>query len=112
MSKSKYYKVICEEINLVLLIKKLSPKHEEDNYNAIKKKINGLKESLSIESYMAHIIKSFLHNSDQFFDNLPEEEEEHLGILKAVYRSIIDAYPPFDLNFIFDLISGLSLLTN
>tara|TARA_R110002153_G_scaffold93955_8_gene226954 strand:+ start:665 stop:2011 length:1347 start_codon:yes stop_codon:yes gene_type:complete len=100
MSKSKYYKVICEEINLVLLIKKLSAKQEEDNYNAIKKKINELKESLSIESYMAHIIKSFLHNSEQFFNNLPEEEEEHLGILKAVYKSIIDAYPPFDLNFI------------
>ena len=100
MSKNKYYKVICDEINLVLLIRKLSAKQEQDNYDAIKKKINGLKASLSIESYMAHIIKSFLHNSDQFFNNLPEEEEEHLAILKAVYQSIIEAYPPFDLNFI------------
>ena len=100
MTDIKYYKVICHEINLVLLIKKLSTAEERRAYFAVKKKISELENPLTIESYITHIIRIFLHDPIDFFDNLPEDEGERLPILHAVYKSIIDAYPPFDLNFV------------
>ena len=100
MSDLKFYKVICTEINLVLLIKKLTMSEEQRSYLAVKRKIKNLDRPITIESYMSHVVKSFLHNSEEFFSNLPKEEEECSTIIKAVYRSIIEAYPPFDLEFV------------
>lgn len=101
MSDIKFYKVICNEINLVLLIKKLSIHEEQRAYFAVRKKIKKLEKPLAIASYMTHIIKNFLHNSEEFFNNLPEDEEEEKGaIIRAVYLSIIEAYPPFDLEYV------------
>ena len=73
---------------------------EQRYYVAVKRKIQKLEKPLTIATYMTHIIKGFLHNADEFFDNLPEDEADNLLILKAVYQSIIEAYPPFDLNFV------------
>ena len=100
MSDLKFYKVICEEINLVLLIKKLAMKDEQRAYFTTKRKIQELEKPITIESYMTHVVKFFLHNSDDFFTNLPEDTEDRLTITKAVYQSIIEAYPPFDLGFV------------
>lgn len=95
----KYYKIICEEINLVLLIKKLTLHQERKAYYGLKKNISNLENPITIESYMVLVIKNFLNNPTEFFDNLPEGED-HLSVIKAVYNSIIEAYPPFDLAII------------
>ena len=95
----KYYKIICEEINLVLLIKKLTLHQERKAYHGLKKNISALENPITIESYMVLVIKNFLNNPTEFFDNLPEGED-HLNVIKAVYNSIIEAYPPFDLAII------------
>jgi len=100
MSHLKFYKVICEEINLVLLIKKLSAREEQKYYSSVKRKIQDLEKPLTIASYMTHIIKGILHNAEEFFGSLPEDEEAQLNVLRAVYNSIIDAYPPLDLGFV------------
>jgi len=100
MSDLKFYKVICDEINLVLLIKKLSMSEERRAYFSVKKKISELENPITIESYITHIVKNFLHNPEDFFKNLPKEDAEKLAVLQAVYKSIIEAYPPFDLNFV------------
>jgi ATP-dependent Clp protease ATP-binding subunit ClpA len=92
--------VICREINLVLLLKKMSMKEEQRAYFGVKRKIEALDKPITIESYMTHIVKYFLHNADEFYDNLPEDSEDRLIIIKAVYESIIEAYPPFDLSFV------------
>jgi hypothetical protein len=94
-----YYKVACPEINLVLLIKKLTFTEEQVQYNRIKNKIKKLDNPLTIDSYMSYILNNFLHNADEFFVNL-EEGEDRDAVVKAVYGAIIEAYPPFDINFI------------
>ena len=100
MSDLKFYKVICPEINLVLLIRKLSMPEEHRYYRAVKRKIQSLDKPLTIISYMTHIIKGFLHNADEFFKNLPDDEERQTEVISAVYESIIEAYPPFDLSVV------------
>ena len=97
MSEDKYYRIICEEINLVLLIKKLTLREERRAYIAVKKKIDSLDSPITIDSYMVLVINNFLRDPGEFFKELPEDAEESLAIIKAVYNSITDAYPPFDL---------------
>ena len=96
----KHYKIVCEEINLVLLVKKLSMKEEQRAYYKTRKKLQDLDKPISIESYMSHVIKYFLHNAEEFYSNLPKDDEDRFTILRAVYISIIEAYPPFDLSFV------------
>jgi len=99
MKRKSYYKVVCDPINLVLLIRKLGLEEEQKAYFKLKHKISTLEEPITIESYMVYVLKSFLHKSEEFFSNLPPDEDK-LTIVKAVYRSIIEAYPIFDLNFV------------
>ena len=98
--KDKYYKVACPEVNLILLIKKLTMLEEQTQYSSIKRKISSLKKPVTINSYMKWTLNAFLHKSEEFFDNLPDDEEERLMVIKAVYQAIIEAYPPFDISFI------------
>jgi ATP-dependent Clp protease ATP-binding subunit ClpA len=97
---SDYYKIACPEVNLILLIKKLSLAEVQQQYVVIKRKISTLKKPVTINSYMKYVLNSFLHNSEEFFNNLPDEEDERLMIIKAVYEAIIEAYPPFDITFV------------
>ena len=99
MSDKKFYKVVCEEIDLVLLIKKLSMEEEKKQYFSIKKKISLLKKPITIESYQTFVLNKFLHNPEEFFNNLPPDEDR-VTIIKAVYKSIVEAYPTFDLFFV------------
>ena len=95
-----YYKVVCKDINLVLLIKKLSLKEEQKAYLEIKKKISNLKKPITIESYQKWILGKFLQNYEDFYDQLPTDAEESSIVIRAVYEAVIEAYPPFDLVFV------------
>ena len=99
MSNLNYYRVICEEINLVLLIKKLSLPQERRAYNSLKRKISTLEAPITIDSYMILVINNFLCDPEEFFEELPQSDDR-LSVIKAVYTSIIDAYPPFDLSVV------------
>lgn len=106
MTDKKFYKVICNEINLVLLLKKLSIREERRAYHGIKKKISGLDKPITIDSYINYVVKAFLFDSDEFYENLPGDQEDKDTIIRAVYKSIIEAYPPFDLEFVCDDINN------
>ena len=100
MTDQKYYKVICNEINLVLLLKKFTMQEERRAYHGVRKKIQGLDKPITIDSYINYVVKAFLFDSDEFYKNLPEDQEDKDTIIRAVYSSIIEAYPPFDLEFV------------
>ena len=99
MKDRQFYKVVCDEVGLLLLVRQLSMEEEKTEYYAIKRKIGSLKKPISIESYQKFVLNKFLHKPDEFFANLPEDEDKYT-IIKAVYQSIIEAYPPFDLLFV------------
>lgn len=85
---------------MILLIKKLSMKEEQRAYYGIRKKLQDMENPLVIDSYMKWIIRTFLHKFEDFYSNLPNDAEDRMQIERAVYNSIIEAYPPFDLSFI------------
>lgn len=100
MSDQKFYKVICNEINLVLLLKKFTMREERKVYLVVRNKIQNLEKPITIDSYLDFVVRSFLFNADEFFKNLPDDKDDRDIIIRAVYESIIDAYPPFDLEFV------------
>jgi hypothetical protein len=100
LAEQKFYKVICNEINLVLLLKKLTMREERRTYHDVKKKIEGLDKPITIDSYITFVVKAFLYDAEEFFNNLPQDKEDKDTITRAVYASIIEAYPPFDLEFV------------
>jgi len=95
-----YYKIACEEVDLVLLIKKLKLKEQKDKYRQIKAHIQDSEKPIGIEGYKKHILMSLLFKPDEFFQSLPKDQDERKIVVNAVYEAILDVYPHFDINII------------
>ena len=96
----KYYKVVCKDIDLVLLVKKLSVDAEKKFYYQIKRKIGSLEKPITVYSYQQYLLSKFIMAYDDFLSNLPTDSDEEQVIINAVYNSVIETYPMFDLNFV------------
>lgn len=117
MSDQKFYKVICNEIDLVLLLKKFTMKEERTAYLNVRKKIQDLDKPLTISSYINYVVSIFLVNADEVLSLLPKEgdkdtelTEEGATVVRAIYYAIIEAYPPFDLEFVCNDINNGTLM--
>lgn len=100
MSKRHNYKVVSDELNLVLFVKGFDLDEERKLYNSIKKKIETAEAPISIENYKEFIVKKFLIDSDAFVEGFPVDQEEKNEVLDAAYQSIVGIYPPFSLEFV------------
>ena len=97
---NKNYKVVSEELNLVLFIKGYSLEEEKKLYASIREKIETAEQPISIESYKEFIAKKFLVESDGFFNSTSDDEEVRLQQIDSVYDAIVGIYPPFSLDFV------------
>ena len=70
MSRKKTYRVVSEELNLVLFVKGFSLDQEQKLYNSVRDKIKNAEAPISIESYKNFIVKKFLIDSEAFFDQI------------------------------------------
>jgi ATP-dependent Clp protease ATP-binding subunit ClpA len=98
-SKSNY-KVVCEELSLVLFVRGFSLEEERDLYLKIRQKIETADSPVSVEEYKQFIVTQFLEESKKFLSGLPNDVEESNEILDSAYQSIVGVYPPFSLEFI------------
>lgn len=100
MSKRKNYKVVSEELNLVLFVKGFKLDDERKLYDSIRKKIETAESPISIESYKEFLVKKFLVEPATFMETVPEDTEDKLAAIESAYDAIIGIYPPFALDFI------------
>tara|TARA_R110000824_G_scaffold282054_1_gene470335 strand:+ start:1379 stop:2722 length:1344 start_codon:yes stop_codon:yes gene_type:complete len=100
MSKRQNYKVVSDELNLVLFVKGYKLEEEKKLYESIRKKIETAEAPINIENYKEFIVKKFLIDSDTFIEGLPEDTEEKNEIIDAAYEAVIGLYPPFSLEFV------------
>jgi len=101
MTKSKTYRIVCHELDLVLFVKGYSLKEEKRLYESLRDKILKEKAPIRLEDYKNFIVKRFLVDVDAFFDMLGTEDVEEMNeAVGSVYNSIIALYPPFALEFI------------
>ena len=100
MSKRKNYKVVSEDLNLVLFIKGFKLEDERKLYDSIRKIIETAENPINIESYKEFLVRKFLIDSESFVESLPEDTEEKKEVIESAYNAIIGIYPPFALDFI------------
>ena len=94
------YKVVCDELRLVLFVKGFPLEEERDLYHKIRTKIEKAASPVSVEEYKQFIVGQFLQDSKKFLDSLPNDLEESADVLDSAYQSIVGVYPPFALEFI------------
>ena len=92
------FKIVCKSLNCILLVKRYTLEEEKNLYTKIKLKIQNAKEPIDISGYMEFVINTFLIEPESFFSKISKESREE--VLKAVYESIIEVYPPYQLEFI------------
>jgi ATP-dependent Clp protease ATP-binding subunit ClpA len=92
------FKIVCKPLNCILLVKRYTLEEEKTLYTKIKLKIEQAKEPIDISGYMEFVINTFLIEPDTFFDKIKKDNKEE--VLKAVYESIVEVYPPYQLEFI------------
>lgn len=100
MSKKKksnedtFFRVVCEELDMVLFIKSLSLKDETKMYDDVRKSLTSAADSFSTEEYKNYIVRSFLKDAQSFL------EDEDSITLAHLYNAIISIYPAFSLEFV------------
>jgi len=109
MSKD-YYRVVCENVNLILLVHKLSKEQASETYNKVVASILGMKKPVPVDHYKEMLIGLFLFNSKDLLASLPSEAEEREVVLHSIYTSVLEVYPEFDLRYLCSGINGLDPL--
>jgi ATP-dependent Clp protease ATP-binding subunit ClpC len=98
---NKTYKVVSDDLNLVLFVKGFTLEQERKLYNNVRSKIEKAVDPISVESYREFIAKKFLVDSESFFDQIESsDEEEKISQIDSVYEAIVGLYPPFSLEFV------------
>ena len=100
MSSKKTYRVVSEELNLVLFIKGFTLIQEQKFYDSVRDKIKNANAPISVESYKNFIVKKFLIDSEAFFDQISDDIDEMIEAVDSAYTAIIEIYPPFSLEFV------------
>jgi ATP-dependent Clp protease ATP-binding subunit ClpA len=100
MTSKKTYRVVCQELDLVLFVRGFSLDEEKKIYDSLRKKIFSEQTPIKIEDYKLFIIRKFMIEGDAFVEQLPEDVEDRTVAINAVYKAIVELYPPFSLEFI------------
>ena len=104
--KINCYKVPCEALETVLLIKKFTAKEEAKLYNTLKSKISDATKPIDVDSFIDYVIEAFLCEGAGSVEQFEMAEEVVVrngdvllkkDVKKAVYECILLLYPPFRL---------------
>jgi len=96
----KFYRLVCESVDLIVLVKKLSPIQEKKLFKYVKRLVKDIEEPLSISRYEKYILSKTLAEPTEFFDKLPKDEKVAGRVIHAVYETILQVYPMLDINLL------------
>ena len=96
----KFYRLVCESVDLIVLVKKLSPSQEKKLFKYVKRLVKDIEEPLSISRYEKYILSKTLAEPTEFFDKLPKDEKVAGRVIHAVYETILQVYPMLDINLL------------
>ena len=93
----KFYRLVCESVDLIVLVKKLTVASEKKLFNYVKKMVKEIHEPLSISKYQRYILSRTLADAPEFFDKLPKDTKQAAKVVNAVYETVLQVYPMLDL---------------
>lgn len=111
--EEKFYKVVCPEINSVILIKKFPIAEEKRYFAEIRAKIRNATESFTILSFQKLILEKYVHNFKELCNQFIVKDEEDVAIvISSMYAAVVDCYPPLDIMVICNQINTNSFLAD
>jgi len=96
----KFYRLVCESVDLIVLVRKLEPSQERKLFKYVKKLVKDIDEPLSISKYEKYILSKTLVDAPEFFNKLPKQEKDAGRIIHAVYETVLQVYPMLDINLL------------
>lgn len=100
MSKKKNYKVVCDDLNLVIFVRGFSLEQEKNLYLEVRKLISAAEAPIDIEDYKKFVVSKLLCDAESVLLKAEEGDEDAEEIINSLYEAIINVYPPFSLEFI------------
>ena len=98
--KSKSYKVVCDDLNLVIFVKGFSLEEERSLYLELRKLISKASAPIDIPDYKKFVVSKFVVDAETIFERLEENSDNVDDAVDSLYEAIINVYPPFSLEFI------------
>ena len=95
-----FYRLVCESVDLIVLVKKLTTAQEKKLYRYLNKLMKDIDSSLSISKYEKYVLSRTLLHPEEFFNKLPKDSASSMAIIHAVYETILQVYPIMDLHIL------------
>ena len=99
MTKSKIYRVVCPELDVVLSVRSLDPSAEKTLYYKLRNMVDS-DNPIRVEEYKTAVVRSFLIDPDATLGILGDEIEDAIEVVGYAYESIISLFPAFSLEFV------------
>ena len=96
----KFYRLVCESVDLIVLVKKLSQPQERKLFQYVKKLVKDIEEPLSISRYEKYILSKTLADPAEFFSKVSQDEKQAGRVIHAVYETVLQVYPMLDISLL------------
>ena len=100
MTEKKNYKVVCDDLNLVLFVKGFTLEEERALYIEIRKLVSKAETPIDIEEYKKFVIQKLIVDSEDAIEKADEAGKDSDEIMDSLYESVVGVYPPFSIEFI------------
>ena len=98
--KTRCYKIVCQPLDTVLLVRKLSLPQEKKFYTVVRSKISNAETPINIDSYMDYLCQELVTDFSVVLDHF--DEEDRSDAVNAVYTAVCTLYPGFRLEAVCD----------
>ena len=102
MSESNTYKLVCEGVDLVILVKVLSFTEEQELYAQVREKIAKADKAFVFHEYKEYLAKKLIIGYDSIISEYSEgiDSEQYQQLIANMYLAATTAYPPLALDFV------------
>ena len=113
MTDETSYRIVCEELNLILQVKVLTLDEERALFMDLRNMVEKGDDLIDINYYRKYIVKHFVVNLESIGEHAPdpdEDEDEYNSFVESLYECIIGVFPMFSIEFICSDINKESFL--
>jgi len=103
MTDKTSYRIVCEDLNLILQVKVLTLDEERTLFMNLRDMVEKGQELINTNSYREYLVKYFVLNLDSIGEHAPdpeEDEDEYASFVESIYECLIGVFPMFSLEFI------------
>lgn len=99
---NNYFKLFCKELDEILSVKSFSQADEAKLYDKLKRFLEDAPPSFEVKTYKKTVVDCLLVDASSYYTFLDQDVDPTLvvEIVNALYKTIIEAYPHLEFEFI------------